>query len=138
MKKTNSTIISLLILFVSSHTYANLDILKDCEPMADTHPSRAKNYIVCLDSNIKNLERTRKTWITKIKLDIDLIEQDTGNSQLLPIVERSFTRQDNYIEDSCRWRYLHQMPNATKAAITYKKCKIRMLKRHIEDLQLPY
>ncbi|TMO65403.1 hypothetical protein [Pseudoalteromonas aurantia] len=138
MKKTKYLLTSLPCLLLSTFAQANFDILKDCDPLADTHPSRAKNYIVCLDDNIRNLERTRKTWITKLRLDMDLIEQDTGNSQLLPIIERSFIRQDNYIEDSCRWRYLHQMPNATKAAIIYKKCKIRMLKRHIEDLKHPY
>ncbi|MBQ4849831.1 hypothetical protein [Pseudoalteromonas sp. MMG012] len=137
MKKTKN-VFYFSLLFCSASVNANIDILKDCEPLADTHPSRAKNYIICLDGNIANLERTRKTWITKLRLDMNLIEQDTGNSQLLPIVERSFIRQDKYIEDSCRWRYLHQMPNATKAAIIYKKCKIRMLQRHIEDLKLPF
>jgi hypothetical protein len=138
MKKAKNLLTPLLCLLVATSAQANLDILKDCEPLADTHPSRAKNYIICLDSNIRNLERTRKTWITKLRLDMELILKDSGNTQLSPILERSFIRQDDYIEDSCRWRYLHQMPNATRAAIIYKKCKIRMLQRNIEDLKHPY
>ncbi|MAD90965.1 MAG: hypothetical protein CMK64_14785 [Pseudoalteromonas sp.] len=112
--------------------------LKECPPIQGNSPAEARQFIKCLDGNIETLERERVIWINKIVMDMEILEQDTGNTQLLPIIRRSLKHQDNYIEDSCRWRYLHKMPNSTKAAIAYKNCKIRLYERHIEDLKLGY
>lgn len=96
-----------------------------------------KNYIQCLDQNIAELEREQTIWINKLTLDLNKFAQDTGNTQLLPIFKRSLKEQQRYQEDSCRWRYLHKMPNNTKAAITYKLCEIDIIKHHIEVLKRP-
>jgi len=112
--------------------------LKECTPIQSNAPAEARHFIKCLDSNIETLERERVIWINKIVMDMEALELDTGNTQLLPIIRRSLKHQDNYIEDSCRWRYLHKMPNSTKAAIAYKQCKIRLYQRHVEDLKQSY
>lgn len=112
--------------------------LKECRPMKSNSPDEAKVFIKCLDNKIETLERERTIWTKKLVMDMEELEKNTGNTQLLPIIIRSLKHQDNYIEDSCRWRYLHKMPNSTKAAIAYKACKIRLYIRHIEDLKSNY
>lgn len=129
-------ILGLTIMFMANQSQAFT--IKDCEPLKSTHPLKAKKYLKCLDNNLGLIERERETWINKIVMDMQEIEKDTGNTQLLPIILRSHKHQDRYIEDSCRWRYLHKMPNSTRAAGAYKTCKVRMLLRHIEDLKLSY
>jgi len=126
----------ILIAFTSMIT--NAYELKECTPITSNSPSEARYFIKCLDLNIEVLDRERSIWINKIIMDMEELEKETGNTQLLPIIQRSLRHNDNYIEDSCRWRYLHKMPNSTKAAIAYKECKIRLYQRHIEDLQLSY
>ena len=112
--------------------------LKECVLEEGTHPSKAKAYLICLDETITTLEKRRKMWVNKLYLDMEKMEQETGNSQLLPIIKRSINSKNKYIEESCRWRYIHNMPNVAKSASEYKTCKIRLLVRHIEDLKLPY
>lgn len=128
----------LCILFTVASLGASTYELRECTPISSNSPAEARYFIKCLDTNIEILERERTTWINKIVMDMEELEEDTGNTQLLPIIRRSLKHQDNYIEDSCRWRYLHKMPNSTKAAISYKECKIRLYIRHIEDLKLRY
>ena len=122
------------LISLSTHAYE----LRECKPIQSNSPAEARQFIKCLDSNIETLDRERIIWIKKLVMDMEELEQDTGNTQLLPIIRRSLKHQDNYIEDSCRWRYLHKMPNSTKAAVAYKECKIRLYTRHIEDLKLSY
>ncbi|MDW7549918.1 hypothetical protein HUZ36_01565 [Pseudoalteromonas sp. McH1-7] len=115
---------------------ANEDItLKDCSKHESSHPEKAKKFLMCLDSNINLLERHRQTWITKLLLDTKKYQADTGNTQILPIMERALRNHEEYMEDSCRWRYLLDMPNATRSATAYKQCKITLLKAHISELQ---
>lgn len=136
MKNIDALIFLLFCLLLSFESMASS--LKTCTLEEGPHPSKAKSYLVCLDENISSLEKIRNMWINKIYLDMENMEQETGNSQLLPIIKRSIQTQNKYIEESCRWRYIHNMPNVAKSAGEYKICKIRLLKRHIEDLKLPY
>lgn len=129
---------SLCVLTAFTTLFVNAYELKECTPIQGNAPAEARQHIKCLDGNIETLERERLIWINKIVMDMETLELDTGNTQLLPIIRRSLKHQDNYIEDSCRWRYLHKMPNSTKAAIAYKQCKIRLYQRHIEDLKQGY
>ena len=66
--------------------------------------------------------------VNKLVLDTKKYEEDTGNTQILPIMKRSFSHQEGYMEDSCRWRYLLSMPNATRSAIAYKTAKLSYFK----------
>ncbi|MFC0116735.1 hypothetical protein [Pseudoalteromonas xiamenensis] len=134
MKRTNLMALSLL-LAPSVHA---LDNLRDCSALESDHPEKAKKYIQCLDQNIELLKSSEQTWFQKLKLDIEKIQEDTGNTQLLPIIKRAANNQVNYMEDTCRWRYLHKMPNPTKAAIAYKTCEINLRKQNLETLKMPY
>ncbi|MFC3034639.1 hypothetical protein ACFOEE_19225 [Pseudoalteromonas fenneropenaei] len=125
-----------LVLFGSS-CYA-VEGLRDCAPLASEQPEKAKKYIQCLDQNIEKLKQEEQIWYQKLTLDIQKIEEETGNTQLLPIIRRSAIKQKEYLEDSCRWRFLHQMPNPTKAAIAYKQCEISLLQSYLDALQMPY
>ncbi len=103
--------------------------------LASNTTDDTKNYIQCLDRAIDDIQREQKMWVNKLTMDLEQIKQDTGNSQLLPIFNRSIKSQTDYLEDSCRWRYLQKMPNGTKAAIAYKQCQIEILQNHIQVLQ---
>ncbi|TMN33030.1 hypothetical protein [Pseudoalteromonas sp. S2755] len=127
---------SLLVSGLTFSVIADDDVtLQDCTKYESTHPEKAKKFLMCLDSNINLLERHRQTWITKLLLDTKKYQADTGNTQILPIMERAFRNQEEYMEDSCRWRYLLDMPNATRSATAYKNCKIAFLKAHIIELK---
>lgn len=133
MKRIIST---LLILGLPFSSFAEEDfVLKDCAKYESSHPEKAKKFLMCLDGNINLLERHRQTWITKLLLDTKKYQSDTGNTQILPIMERALRNQEEYMEDSCRWRYLLDMPNATRSATAYKNCKIAFLKAHIIELK---
>ncbi|HCV05493.1 hypothetical protein AAEU31_18370 [Pseudoalteromonas sp. SSMSWG5] len=108
----------------------------DCQ-LTSNNTEETKRYIQCLDQVISDLQRDQKMWVNKLTMDIEKIKEDTGNSQLLPIFKRSLVNQERYLEDSCRWRYLNEMPNATKAAITYKLCEINILGNHLNILKQP-
>ncbi|OUS72790.1 hypothetical protein B5G52_06255 [Pseudoalteromonas sp. A601] len=124
--------ISTLCMMFSTASYANECTLAE-QPTTD----ESKKYIQCLDKEIASLERSQQTWINKLTLDLGKIQDDTGNTQLMPIFKRSIKSQNRFLEDSCRWRYLHKMPNATQAAIVYKRCEIAILEQHIEVLKQP-
>jgi len=127
---SSSALISLLAL--SSHAIADQNCV-----LKGNHPDETKHYIQCLDQTIEDLQRDHKMWVNKLTMDIEKIKEETGNSQLLPIFQRSLKNQERYLEDSCRWRYLQKMPNATTAAIIYKHCEIEILENHIKVLQRP-
>ncbi len=131
MKKIANRLLFTLVLFPFAVTAAEL---KDCSELQSTHPEKAKKYLMCLDGNINRLERERQTWINKLVLDTKKYQEDTGNTQILPIMKRAFSHQEGYMEDSCRWRYLLSMPNATRSAIAYKNCKVKLLQAHIDEL----
>ncbi|CCQ11762.1 putative orphan protein [Pseudoalteromonas luteoviolacea B = ATCC 29581] len=136
MRRSNLFIIPVLFGYIS---FAQaIEGLKDCEPLYSDHPEKAKKYVQCLDLNIELLKTTEQTWFQKLLLDIQKIQEDTGNTQLLPIIQRSARNQSNYLDDTCRWRYLHKMPNPTKAAIAFKRCEITLRKQNIETLMMPY
>ena len=123
----------LIVLFTSkSHAMAK----QNCE-LTSNNTDESKRYIQCIDQIIADLYREQKMWINKLKMDLEKIKENTGNSQLLPIFNRSIKSQERYLEDSCRWRYLQKMPNSTKAAIVYKQCEIEILKNHVQVLQRP-
>lgn len=132
MIKSKSLLLCLPLIVLSSFSQAN-----SCEIAVNATPKQAKSYLRCLDDQITSLHRTQTMWINKLKLDLNKLEQETGNTQLRPIFERSLTRQTQFLEDSCRWRYLHKMPNATKAAIAYKQCEITILEQHLAILKQP-
>lgn len=135
MIKNNKLSISCctLLLLLSVTTQA----AEQCSLVAQATPDEAKSYIQCLDRQIENLTRIQQTWVNKITLDLNTIEEETGNTQLLPIFKRSMASQNKYLEDSCKWRYLQKVPNATQAAMVYKRCEIRILEQHIEVLKQP-
>lgn len=123
---------TLLILFSVSTQAA-----ESCSLVDQATPDEAKSYLQCLDRQIASLTRIQQTWVNKITLDLNKIEEETGNTQLLPIFKRSITSQNKYLEDSCKWRYLQKVPNGTQAAIVYKRCEIQILEQHIEVLKQP-
>jgi len=112
-------------------------IANECTIIERPTPSDSKKYIQCLDKEIALLQRNQQIWLNKLRLDLSKIQEDTGNTQLLPIFNRSVKSQIRFLEDSCRWRYLHKMPNATNAAIVYKLCEIRILDQYIDVLKQP-
>lgn len=126
-----------LLVLTSAPSFA-VDNLIDCKPLASEHPEKAKKYVACLDQNIEMLKSAEQTWYQKLLLDIEKIQEDTGNTQLLPIIKRSVSNQRNYLDDTCRWRYLHKMPNPTKAAIAYKECEISLRQKNLDVLKMPY
>ncbi|WP_404340379.1 hypothetical protein [Pseudoalteromonas mariniglutinosa] len=124
--------LSIATSLLSTQSYAD----QQCQ-LADNSIDASKSYIQCLDLVLDKLYRQQKIWQNKITMDLERIEQDTGNTQLLPIFQRSITNHMRYLEDSCRWRYLQKMPNSTAAAITYKQCEINILQQHIAVLNKP-
>jgi hypothetical protein len=136
MKKISATILLLYPLI----SFANTDelFLTDCSHFESYHPIGSRDYIKCLDENITMLRRYQQSWINKLLHDIEIVQEQTGNRQLLPIIKRTIIEHERYSEDTCKWRYLYTLPNSIKASVTHKKCTIRMLKLHIDDLQLPY
>ncbi|MCG7535850.1 hypothetical protein [Pseudoalteromonas sp. OOF1S-7] len=138
MNRINKTLCFLSLLTLSLSAQAARLGLQQCDHLNSDHPEKAKRYLMCLDGNIELLERERKTWITKLVMDTENLQKETGNSQLLPIIQRSFINQERYMEDACRWRYLRQMPNATMAAKVYKRCKIEFIKQHTLELQADF
>ena len=134
IKNSRLTTISALLLALSTTTFA---VEEQCTVVEQATPDEAKKYIQCLDKQIESLTRIQQTWINKITLDLNKIQEDSGNTQLLPIFKRSIISHDKYVEDSCKWRYLHKVPNATQAAIVYKRCELRMLEQHITVLKQP-
>ncbi len=136
MRKISSAILCLSPLIVNANP---TDVsLTDCSTLESYHPIDSKVYIQCLDSNLDMLRRYQQSWINKLLHDIEIIQEQTGNTQLMPIIKRAVVYQEQYMEDTCKWRYLYTLPNSIKASIVHKKCSIRMLRRHIEDLQVPY
>jgi len=134
MSKTTNFFI-LTVAAISIDVSARTASLADCTHLDSDHPQKAKRYLMCLDGNIELLERDRQAWINKLLLDTEKIEKDTGNTQLMPIIKRSLLSQSRYMEDSCKWRYLKELPNSTKAAKVYKRCKISFLQHHTEELK---
>ncbi|WP_392343631.1 hypothetical protein [Pseudoalteromonas prydzensis] len=110
---------------------------EQCNLAAQATPDEAKSYLQCLDKQIESLTRIQQTWVNKITLDLNKIEEETGNTQLLSIFKRSITSQNKYLDDSCKWRYLQKVPNGTQAAIVYKRCELRILEQHIAVLKQP-
>ncbi|MCQ8877012.1 hypothetical protein NQT69_03040 [Pseudoalteromonas shioyasakiensis] len=117
--------------------FSGASVADECTLAEQSTTDDTKKYIQCLDKDIAALERSQQTWINKLTLDLAKIQEDTGNTQLLPIFKRSIKSQTRFLEDSCRWRYLQKMPNATQAAIVYKRCEIRVLQQHLEVLKQP-
>ncbi|MBQ4811042.1 hypothetical protein J8M20_06825 [Pseudoalteromonas luteoviolacea] len=132
-KITNLFIITVAAL--SFDTSARTNTLVDCTHLDSDHPQKAKRYLMCLDGNIEMLERDRQAWINKLIMDTEELEKDTGNTQLMPIIKRSLLSQSRYMEDSCKWRYLKELPNSTSAAKVYKRCKIAFLQHHTKELK---
>ncbi|KID58694.1 hypothetical protein JF50_02170 [Pseudoalteromonas luteoviolacea] len=134
MTKTIKFVLFLVITF-SFEALARTETLKDCSHLESDHPQKAKKYLMCLDSNIELLERNRQTWITKLIMDTEELEKNTGNTQLMPIIQRGILNQSRYMDDACKWRYLKELPNSTRAAKVFKRCKISFLQLHIKELQ---
>lgn len=135
MVKNNilAAVISTLLLLQCSATLA----AEECILAEQSTPNDAKDYIQCLDRKINGLTRQQQSWVNKITSDLKTIEEETGNTQMLPIFKRSIVSQSKYLKDSCKWRYLQKMPNGTQAAINYKRCEIKILEQHIEVLKQP-
>ena len=127
--KTKTTLI-LFLGFTSFVSHAQFNDGCDKEKMTNL------SYLRCLDNKIVLEKRTADTWITKIQLDLEKKQNETGNLQLLRVFKRSEQDFEKFIEDNCRWRYLNRLPDTIAAAIAYKRCELLSIQKHIELLQL--
>ncbi|AOT08960.1 hypothetical protein [Pseudoalteromonas luteoviolacea] len=134
MTKTINFFLFIAVAF-SFEVFSRTEALTDCSHLESDHPQKAKKYLMCLDGNIEQLERNRQTWITKLIMDTEELEKNTGNTQLMPIIQRGMLNQSRYMDDACKWRYLKELPNSTRAAKVFKRCKISFLQQHIKELQ---
>lgn len=95
----------------------------------------AVKQLQCLDHAINNQKRTRQTWLTKIEKQVEIKQNNTGNTQLFLSFQRSKNSFDSYISDNCQWRYLNELPDTQQAAIKYKRCELAVLKQQIDILK---
>ncbi len=109
--------------------------LPQCPDLDNTVESR-RNHLQCLDQALEGLHRDLTAWQNKNRMQLEHIKKTTGNAQLLPIFNRAEEFYAKYVESQCRWRYLKEIPDTTKAAIRYKQCEYRLFSLHLSSLQL--
>lgn len=126
-------IVALFLLGFSSFSFS----AQVCSLPENATPNVAKRYIQCLDSEINKIEQVQATWILKRKFELTKIEEETGNTQVLPLFMRSISNHEKYIKSSCQWRYILKSPNGTAAAISYKLCEIELMKQFTDVLKIP-
>lgn len=134
-KKTLLCVSTLLAIssFVSSAASADA---KECT-MADDKPSTRNQYVQCLDRQLDLGKRELETWKNKRRFELEGLAKSSGITQPLDIYLRSEKSFINYLEDSCRWRYLRKMPDAVAAAIAYKHCELRLIDQRIATYKTP-
>ncbi|WP_372771164.1 hypothetical protein [Pseudoalteromonas sp.] len=89
----------------------------------------------CLDQAIIDHKRTRQTWLTKLEKQVEIKQNNTGNTQLFLSFQRSKNSFDSYISDNCQWRYLNELPNTQQAALKYKRCELNVIEQQINMLK---
>ncbi|MEC8327404.1 MAG: hypothetical protein VX100_15160 [Pseudomonadota bacterium] len=92
----------------------------------------------CLDQAIIDHKRTRQTWLTKLEKEVEIKQNNTGNTQLFLSFQRSKNSFDSYISDNCQWRYLNELPNSEQAALKYKRCELAVIDQQITILKGGY
>ena len=124
-----------VFLFISSVIFATTAhgqaLFERCESLKN----QKTKYVTCMDEQIKRDQRTRDTWIKRVSEKLELRQNQSGNSALLIMFERSIKTFDLYLEDNCRFRFLEKMPNQHQAVIEYKRCELLLIKQHTESLK---
>ena len=125
------------VLPVSALLLASLNISANTD---EQHCGTGKivTQLQCLDQAIIEHKRTRQTWLTKLEKQVEVKQNNTGNTQLFLSFQRSKNSFDSYISDNCQWRYLNELPNSQQAALTYKRCELAVIEQQINILKLGY
>ena len=92
----------------------------------------------CLDQAIIKEHRIRESWLTKLEKQVEVKQNNTGNTQLFLSFQRGKNSFATYISDNCQWRYLNELPNSSKAALEYKRCELFITKQQINVLKGGY
>jgi hypothetical protein len=133
MIKNNNwlSILALMLISTSHSSFAE----QKCELPEQATSDVSKHYVQCLDGEINKAKLVQGTWIQKRKYELSKIQDETGNTQILPLFMRSISNHDKYIDSSCQWRYILSMPNARLAAINYKLCEIKLINQLTDALK---
>ncbi|WP_462158553.1 hypothetical protein [Pseudoalteromonas sp. GB56] len=134
--KTTALCLSTLLAISSFTSSAASADSVECA-MADDKPTTRKQYVQCLDKKLELGKRELETWKNKRRFDLEGLAKSSGITQPLDIYLRSEKSFINYLEDSCRWRYLRMMPDAVAAAIAYKQCELRLIDQRITTYKAP-
>ncbi|MBB1385703.1 hypothetical protein H5119_09140 [Pseudoalteromonas sp. SG45-5] len=121
----------LLLLGMSPLSFAG----DECDLPAKANLETTKRYIQCLDTVIVKAKQVQNTWIMKRQYELSKIEEETGNTQVSLLFNRSITDHEKYTDSSCQLRYMLQSPNATQAAINYKLCEITLINQFTNVLK---
>lgn len=121
--------ILILFLFSAWNCFANEEACN-----TDNHVKQMQ----CLDQEILKQQRIRETWVTKLEKQVEIIQNNTGNTQLFLSFQRSKNSFDTYVSDVCQWRYLNQLPDTKNAALVYKRCELLVTKQQIALLKLGF
>lgn len=129
---------SLLLVFASFLTLSsNVSAQAQCTLDNNATPSQTKRYTQCLDTQINQAKYNQGTWVQKRKYELTKLEEQSGNTQVLILFNRSINNHQKYIEASCQWRYILKLPNASQAAIDYKLCELALIEQFTRVLKQP-
>lgn len=129
---------SLLLVFASFLTLSsNVSAQVQCTLDNNATPSQTKRYTQCLDTQINQAKYNQGTWVQKRKYELTKLEEQSGNTQVLMLFNRSINNHQKYIEASCQWRYILKLPNASQAAIDYKLCELALIEQFTRVLKQP-
>ncbi|WP_338365851.1 hypothetical protein [uncultured Pseudoalteromonas sp.] len=129
---------SLLLVFTSFLTLSsNVSAQTQCTLDNNATPSQTKRYTQCLDTQINQAKYNQGTWVQKRKYELTKLEEQSGNTQVLILFNRSINNHQKYIEASCQWRYILKLPNASQAAIDYKLCELALIEQFTRVLKQP-
>ena len=115
---------------------ANANTTVECT-LTDDKPAARRDYVQCLDRKLELGQRQLESWKNKRRFELEGLAKSSGITQPLDIYLRSEKSFVNYLEDSCRWRYLRMMPDAVAAAIAYKHCELRLIEQRISTYKAP-
>jgi hypothetical protein len=126
---------TLFALFTARESDA--DTINTCEKQNGATPAQLKRYIQCLDAHLTTMKQEQQRWIKKRTYELKNNEESTGNTQILPLFISSIRSYEKFIDQSCQWRYILKMPNASAAAIEYKQCEIALIESFTEAIKHP-
>lgn len=105
------------------------------QQLCDQNTQTKVEYMQCLDQQLEQSRRELTSWENNHLFKLEEQATSTGRQDGLKLFNKARQSFTLYSEQDCRWQFIGQLPDSTKASVFYKQCQLYHLNQRIELLK---